>query len=93
MTQTTVQVVWNSSGCGRCGGTGSYSVAVQTGGWNHRVCYDCRGVGIKMSPVTQKNRMAFRAWQKESKPTLAQAIAELETGRFGRAYKIVKKTA
>lgn len=84
-----VKVVWNHRGCGRCGGTGKYHVGLSSGGWRVGTCYSCRGAGDKMSPQTIRNMLAFRAWQKQARPTREQALAELASGRFGKAYKLV----
>ncbi len=92
MMKTTQILRWNSRPCGRCGGTGAYNVASGYG-VSARTCYGCGGAGIKMSAATKANMFAFRAWAKEVGATWEQKVAELETGRFGRAWQIITKEA
>ena len=89
------QILWNHRTCGRCGGTGTYRVAIMTeatGGSSGRVCYGCQGAGIIISEVTRRNRAAFQAWAAKERATVAQELAALRAGTFGRAFKLIFPT-
>lgn len=85
---TSLTIHWNRRGCGRCGGDGKYHCSMGGGALSARTCWGCDGLGFVMSSRTKRNRDEYRAWVAANKPTIDARIEALNSGRFGRAFRI-----
>lgn len=59
-----MKILFASKSCGRCGGTGTYHVALDHGA-SARSCYGCGGTGRLLLPSGKKSRAEFQAKRAE----------------------------
>lgn len=70
---TTYKITYETTECGRCGGSGRYSYNTLHGD----MCYGCNGKGKQLSKAGFAAQTALRAWKNE---TTAMAAGDVTVG-------------
>ena len=84
---TTVTVAHKA--CGRCGGSGLYHVSL-SGTGDGRDCYGCMGRGFTTTTTALKHWNALVMWMGANRPSAAEVVAAMDSGRFGRVWAVTR---